>query len=181
LKGSRLTQNKKLFCQKYNIHPYMFPDNFGKTPVPFLVNEKSQRVIDACVACILVPFGHSKHFQIHNMFSETGNLRGKDKIGIFMILIPFLNLFWNINETYKSFFAMFSSDLVELYSFNTSCNEIDQLCKKLFETCAVHEGLFTEAECTMLLHELIHLPFHIKKWDQCIISILCSVNALSKM
>ena len=131
LKGSRLTPNKKSFCQKYNIHPYMFPENFEKTSVPFLVNEKSQRVIDACVACILVPFGHSKHFQIHNIFSETGNLRGKDKIGIFMILIPFLNLFWNIDETYKSFFAMFSSDLVELYTFNISCNEIDELCKKI--------------------------------------------------
>ena len=163
LKGTRLSPNKKSFCKKYNIHPYMFPENFVKTSVPFLVNEKSQRLIDACVACILIPFGHSKHFQINNIFSETGNLRGKDKIGIFMILIPFLNLIWNIDETYKSYFAMFSSDLVELYSFNMSGNEIDQLCKKLFETCAVHEGLFTEAECTMLLHELIHLPFHMKK------------------
>lgn len=163
LKGKRLTDTKKAFCLEYNVQPFMFPKHFVKANVPYIVNEKSQRIIDACVAGILIPFGHSKHFQIHNIFSETGNLRGKDKIRIFMILIPFLNLFWNIQDAYKSYFKMFSADLVDLYSFNMSCFDIDHLCEKILETCAVHEGLFTETECTMLLHELIHLPQHIRR------------------
>jgi len=162
LSAERLT-NMKSFCREYNIHPYMFPEHYDKAKVPFIVNLESQRVIDACVACILIPFGHSKHFQIKNIFSDMGTLRGKDRIGIFMILIPFLNLFWNIHSVYKSFFAMFSSDLIDLYSYNISGKELDHLCNKVLETCAVHEGLFTESECSMLLHEFIHLPFHIRK------------------
>ena len=87
----------------------------------------------------------------------------RDKIKFFSVLINFVNVFSGIDETYKLYFSMFSSDINHLLRKSFSGNELNELHNKIVETLSVHEGLFGEAECLMVHHQLLHLARYIEQ------------------
>lgn len=137
-------------------HPYGHAKGTGT--FPWRIMPKGQATLDEQINCILIPSGYSAHYQIKNVFSETGNLRSKAKIMIFTVLIDYINLFIQIPNGYKTFLSMLGSDFREMMRSQFDNKSIELLRLKVLETVSVFEGLFGDAECVILYHELIHIP-----------------------
>jgi hypothetical protein len=173
------------FCMQNNTHSFLWPkievvvenkkNNKKKKKMkkeikvkksPYNIPTKSeQNELEAWMNAILIPISHSKSFQINNILSEMGYLKGSAYIAIFTTTINYFNLALGVSvaQEYKDFFSMFGSDLTELLSISFSDKNIDYLEKQLIETICVHEAMFTEAECSFMTHEIIHLAPHIKQ------------------
>ena len=77
-----------------------------------------------------------------------------------MKLIPFIAA----KRGYDTFYAMISEDFCDLLAPYFSEDDLTQLQDRLFETVALHEGLFPITESRFTFHQLIHLVDNIKNW-----------------
>ena len=119
--------------------------------------------IDAHINCIKVPSSLSNEFAFSNIFQQTGFLRCADLIKFVKIvlkLIPFIAA----KRGYDTFYAMISEDFCDLLAPYFSEDDLTQLQDRLFETVALHEGLFPITESRFTFHQLIHLVDNIKNW-----------------
>jgi hypothetical protein len=122
--------------------------------------------LEAWVSAILVPITHSKSFQARHIMSETGYLNGSTFIAMFTTTINYINLALtnSVSNEYKDFFSMIGSDIIDLLSFSISDKNIDYLEKQqIIESICVHEAMFSEAEGSFMVHEIIHIAPHIKQ------------------
>jgi hypothetical protein len=154
-KNSEETKKKKLDDKK---------DEVRKSPynIPTL---SDQLRVEAWMNAILIPMTHTASFQIRAIMTETGSLYGSAAIAIFSSAINYFNLALqdSVSNEYKDFFSMIGSDITELLSFSFCDKDIDYLEKQIIELVCLFEAMFTEAECTFMVHELIHLAPHIKQ------------------
>ena len=161
--GTSLEKPAKLVasCVNNNTHhPYMHQ---AEVTYPWKVSNIIQKHVDLCISAILVPASYSGEFQINSIFNATGNLRSKAKIMVFTVLIDFINILTDIPNGYKVFYSMLGSDMNDMLIGQYSDESLDKLSLKVMETVAVFEGIFGDAECKFLLHELIHIPQHMKE------------------
>jgi hypothetical protein len=162
------------FCRATNILPFLFHRNIEKAKCifnnngykpPWKLTKSEKRKVEAWVNCILVPSTYSNHFQIKNIFSQFGHLRGNSFITIFSVLMNFLNLSLpkSLPDAYKAFFSMIGRDICDLLAPSFSAEDVESLHNKVIESVCVLEGLFSEKENTFIVHEILHLAKHIPK------------------
>jgi hypothetical protein len=117
-----------------------------------------------------VPSSFSKDFQAQFIFQQTGYLHGMGKIQAISVLMPLIcsvlsTEATNTNKAYLTFYMMICSDINDLLSTKfRDDDEIDMLYKRIVETVIIHEGLYPISESMITWHQLIDLPFHIKKF-----------------
>jgi hypothetical protein len=186
LKSSVNPKTEK-FCMQNNTHSFLWPrpeedknkeekkkkkkkkkkdekKEFKKSPYN-IPTKSEQMTLEAWVSAILVPITHSKSFQARHIMSETGYLNGSTFIAMFTTTINYINLALtnSVSNEYKDFFSMIGSDIIDLLSFSISDKNIDYLEKQIIESICVHEAMFSEAECSFMVHEIIHIAPHIKQ------------------
>jgi hypothetical protein len=161
------------FCRETNILPFLFyrkignKDNctFNKNGYkpPWKLTKSNKFKVEAWINSILVPSTYSNHFQIKNIFSHMGLLRGNSFITIFTVLVNFLNLSLpkSLPDAYKAFFSMIGSDICDLLAPSLSVEDVQSIHNKVMESVCVLEGLFSEKENTFIVHEIMHLAEHI--------------------
>jgi hypothetical protein len=161
----KLTISAKVqqYCLANCIHPYLWASK--KTPPYNIHLESSQMEVEAWMNAILIPMTYSNSFQIKNIMSETGYLKGNGAITLFIASIKYFNLALSqmVSDEYKAYFSMLGSDFTELLANSISNNEIDYLEKQIVESVCIHEAIFSEAESTFVMHEYTHLSAHIKQ------------------
>jgi len=131
---------------------------------PWVYSNDEQNKIDAHINCILTPSGMKNEFAIKNVFQQTGYLRCADLIKFVKIL---LNLISYIapRVNYDVFYQIISEDFCNLLAPFFSEEDLDELQNRLFETVALHEGLFPITESRFSYHQLIHLVQTIRNWE----------------
>jgi hypothetical protein len=137
-------------------------NNIGYKP-PWKLSKNEKFKVEAWVNSILVPSTHSNQFQVKNIFSQFGLLRGNSFIAIFTVLVNFLNLSLpkHIPDAYKAFFSMIGSDICDLLAPSFSADDVETIHNKVIESVCVLEGLFSEKQNTFIVHEILHLAKHI--------------------
>ena len=130
---------------------------------PWLYSNDQQSKIDAYINCIVIPSSLSNEFAFNNIFQQTGFLRCADLIKFVKIvlkLIPFIVP----KQGYDTFYEMISEDFCDLLAPYFSEEDLTKLQDRLFETVALHEGLFPITESKFTYHQLVHLVDNIRNW-----------------
>ena len=165
MKGERANRTQQIMAYSEYTGGTHFPhynSNDDAVP-PWLYSNDQQCKIDAYINCIVVPSSLSNQFAFNSIFQQTGFLRCADLIQfakIVLKLIPFIAP----KRGYDTFYAMISEDYCELLAPYFSEEDLVQLQNKLFETVALHEGLFPITESKFTFHQLVHLVDNIRNW-----------------
>ena len=165
MKGERAKTTQQIMAYSEYTGGTHFPHFNASDDVipPWLYTNDQQCKIDAHINCIVVPSSLSNEFAFNNIFQQTGFLRCADLIKFVKIvlkLIPFIAA----KRGYDTFYAMISEDFCDLLAPYFSEDDLTQLQDRLFETVALHEGLFPITESRFTFHQLIHLVDNIKNW-----------------
>jgi hypothetical protein len=130
---------------------------------PWLLTQNEQDKVDAWLNAVLIPKTYSNHFQIKNMFKHFGLLRGNSFIVLFTVAIDYFitALPSALDKHYKLMISMLGSDISELLSPSFEYEDVESIHNRIIETVCALEGIFSEKQCTFILHELLHLAKHI--------------------
>jgi len=164
-KGNRAKRTNELieYSEHTKTHLLHYQKDHQGIKAPWVYTNDEQNRIDAHVHCILIPSGLKNQFAIKNIFLHTGYLRCADLI-VFLKILLNLVIFIVPKADYDIFYQLISEDTCDLLSPFFSEIDLDQLQNRLFETVAVHEGLFPITESRFSYHQLIHLVQNIKNW-----------------
>jgi hypothetical protein len=100
----------------------------------------------------VIPSSLSNKLAFSNIFQQTGFLRWADLINFIKIVL----------KGYDTFYEMISEDFCDLLAPYFSEEDLTKLQDRLFETVALHEGLFPITESKFTYHQLVHLVDNIR-------------------
>lgn len=163
MKTNKLSAQSVEFCKKTNCHP----DIIMGGDLPWVLKESTQKFTEKCINFVFHSTGTSGDWEVSKVFSSSGDLKGYAYIVLMMSVMDFLlycaELHANdIKSPYINFYSSLSTAYAKLLSPVFEHNEVDNLQNEILELVALREGLFPIADCTMILHELVHLPQSIK-------------------
>ena len=166
MKGDRAVNCEGLrgYCEATNTH-YPYLQGKGHDIMPYQLPQERQDLVDACIDTILIPSDYADVFQSKQMFQCSGQVRTADIIQCIRVLLNFIFYCSTSDHVqYREYYKMLSSDFTDLSAPCFSLEEIESLHNRVVETVAVHEGLFPISEWLITYHQLMHLPYFIKKW-----------------
>jgi hypothetical protein len=130
---------------------------------PWKVKASELKDIEAFVNSLHVPAGLTDKFQIHDIFSRQGQLRGAEVITILEDLMDYMLKTCTLPDGYKLYYSMLSSDIREMGKPQIKSDAvIDEIFKKIAETISTHEGMFPIFFSDFVFHELVDIVPHIK-------------------
>lgn len=116
-----------------------------------------------------ISVGYSSHIRIDILFSQVGNIHGKEMINIFDWAMDFIG--YSIQSTlsnypfrYILYLSLFSKLLSDLSAPILKDDEIESLQNRVIEMVCLHEGMFPVSETHMVFHQLIELPSFLRKF-----------------
>lgn len=131
--------------------------------IPWKVSKPELKLMEVYVNSLHVPGGLSDKFQLHDILSRLGQLRGAEVINIVEDLLDYILIPSSMPIAYKQYYSMFSEDIREMGKpVIKDKNEIDRIFLKVVETISLHEGMFPIFFSDFTYHELIDIVKHIQ-------------------
>jgi hypothetical protein len=150
------------YYEKINCHPSLVKAK-KVYDLPWVFSENTQKKVDAYINAIIVPVGYSSQFEVKNIFLYPSYTKGIGHIQIMTCLMNYILSASELKLAYIKFYQMLSSDIIHLLcSAFENEDELEDLQKNIIETLALKEGLFPLSEATIITHQLMDLPKHIK-------------------
>lgn len=176
-KGIRPVLNEPLlaYLRHTDSHPEVWrQDNGGiynKWKIP-VSSDSELNAIDSHFEALLVPKGYSGDFEVHDVFSQTGYMKGYTAIQFVEVLMDYF-VYAVLLDKYDGkgypkalmkFLVLLSEDFALLLSTNPFTDEdINNLFYRIVEVVELHQGLFPTSEALIIYHQLIDLPYQIKQ------------------
>ena len=167
-KGKRLKTQVMDFCKSINTHTSLCYNDKKKLVIKekWGIPEIEWNMLDFAINSIIVPTGFTNEFQIKNIFIQTGYVSGAASILILVSLMPFIMYLCKdiLDTAYIKFYLLLCVDIRDLMAPCFINNELEELHDRITELVSLHEGMFPITESKIIWHQLIDLPYHIRKW-----------------
>jgi hypothetical protein len=176
-KGIRPVLNEPLlaYLRHTDSHPEVWRQDKGgiynKWKIP-VSSDSELNAIDSHFEALLVPKGYSGDFEVHDVFSQTGYMKGYTAIQFVEVLMDYF-VYAVLLDKYDGkgypkalmkFLVLLSEDFALLLSTNPFTDEdIKNLFYRIVEVVELHQGLFPTSEALIIYHQLIDLPYQIKQ------------------
>lgn len=142
--------------------PLLLPDDYLYR-IPWKAPPKEIQEMASYINALHVPSGLTDKFQLFDVFSRQGQLRGAEVITLLEDCMDYFLIPCNVVDTYKQYYSMLSSDVREMGKpFIKSDDDIDRVFNRIVETIAVHEGIFPIFLSDFVYHEMVDVIHHIK-------------------
>lgn len=134
-------------------------------------SEAELNSLDRYFEALLIPKGFNKDFEAHEVFSQTGYMKGYTAIQFVEVLMDYFvhtvlyTMYRNdYPDALMKFLVLLSEDFSWLLSTNPFSDEdIDKLFYRIVELVELHQGLYPTSEALIVYHQLIDLPHHIRQ------------------
>lgn len=178
-KGARPVLNDSLieYCKYTQSHPELWNSSnrkakaYNKWEIPVSsVDELNS--LDRFFDAFLIPKGYSKDFEIGDIFTQTGYVKGYSAIQFVEVVMDYF-IYAALRprfgkkgypEQLMKYLILLSEDFAWLLSTNPFSDEdINHLYYRIVELVELHHGLYPTTEALITIHQLIDLPHHIRQ------------------
>lgn len=129
--------------------------------------------LDCYLQNVIFPIGVSTDIRLKALVRQFGLMKGNETINMCESATDFIC--WSIQQAsiqlnsnypveYLLFFCMFSRLVTDLLAPIVVDDEIEQLYFRTVEVISIYEGMFPISEMKMVFHQLIDLPYFIRKF-----------------
>jgi hypothetical protein len=160
-KERALSDGSRLLAVSQGTHVIL---KYKKLHPRWTISSAQQDNVDAVVNSLLIPPNYKGDFSFKNPFKHRGHLKARDHMIWLMVYSSYALSFSNMGVEYITFSAMLAADICDIFNPCIDVDEMTSIIKRIYETRAVHEGLYPESEQIFIYHQLIDIVNHILKF-----------------